>query len=339
VIDIAPTILELAGLAQPHTVNGVTQVPMHGESMAYTFNDADADERHHTQYFEIMGNRGIYHKGWTAQTRHRTPWDVVGQAPDFSDDVWELYDTTTDWTQANNLAKEQPEKLAELQQLFLIEATRYNVLPLDDRAAQRMNPEFAGRPTLVTGNTLRMYPGMVRLNENVAINIKNRSYSATAEIIVGDDGAVDGAILAQGGRTGGWGLFAQDGKLGYHYSYCGLERTTVLSDAPIGAGTHQVRAEFAYDGGGIGRGGSVTLFIDGKAAGSGKVARTHPMYFSFDEGLDVGTDTGMPVYDDYRTPRGKFSATISWAQIDLGDDDHNHLIDPEEWLAAAMRHQ
>jgi hypothetical protein len=212
-------------------------------------------------------------------------------------------------------------------------------LPLDDRAAQRMNPEFAGRPTLVSGDSLRLYPGMTRLNENVAINVKNRSYSATAEIVIGDDGAADGAILAQGGRTGGWSFFAEDGKLGYHYSYCGLLRKTILSERPIGAGTHQVRAEFAYDGGGIGRGGTVTLFIDGAAAGTGQVERTHPMYFSFDEGLDVGTDTGMPAYEGYRTPNGTFSATINWAQIDLGLDDHNHMIDPDEWLAAAMRHQ
>lgn len=165
-----------------------------------------------------------------------------------------------------------------------------------------MNPEFAGRPTLVSGNTLRLYPGMIRLNENVAINVKNRSYSATAEIVVGDDGGGDGAILAQGGRTGGWAFFAQDGNLGYHYSYCGLERTTALSEQPIGSGTYQVRAEFAYDGGGIGRGGTVTLFIDGTGVGDAQVNLTHPMYFSFDEALDVGTDTGMPVYEEYRTP-------------------------------------
>jgi arylsulfatase A-like enzyme len=338
VIDIAPTVLALAGLAQPHTVNGVTQVPMHGVSMAYSFNDAAADERHHTQYFEIMGNRGIYHKGWTAQTKHRTPWDLVGAAPDFNADIWELYDTTTDWTQSNDLSKDDPAKLAELQQLFLIEATRYNVLPLDDRAAQRMNPEFAGRPTLVAGDRLRLYPGMVRLNENVAINVKNRSFSATAQIGVAEDGA-EGVILAQGGRTGGWAFFVTEGKLAYHYNFCGLERTTVLADAPIAAGEHQVRVEFAYAGGGIGRGGAVTLFVDGAPVGTGSVARTHPLYFSFDEGLDLGMDTGMPVYEGYRAHRGVFSGTIAWAEIELGLDDHNHLIDPEEQLAAAMRHQ
>jgi hypothetical protein len=338
VIDVAPTILEVAGIAQPHTVNGVTQVPMHGVSMAYSFNEAAAEERHTTQYFEIMGNRGMYHSGWTAQTKHRTPWDVVSKAPDFDKDVWELYDTTKDWTQANNLADKNPEKLAEMQQLFLIEAVRHNVLPIDDRAAERMNPVLAGRPTLVQGDSLKLYPGMTRLGENVAISVKNRSFTVTAEIEVPQKG-LNGVIVAQGGRTGGWVVFTEEGRFGFHYNFCGLERTTVLSDALLAAGKHKVRAEFVYDGGGAGKGGGVALYIDESAAGKGKVPRTHPLYYSFDEGLDAGVDTGMPVYEGYKTPNGRFTGVILWAEIKFGNDDHSHLIDPEEHLAAAMRHQ
>ncbi len=147
------------------------------------------------------------------------------------------------------------------------------------------------------------------------------------------------AIVAQGGRTGGWSFFTDAGRIGFHYNFCGLLRSTALSTAQIGAGTHQVRAEFAYDGGGIGRGGTVTVFIDGTAAGDARVERTHPMYFSFDEGLDVGIDTGMPAYEGYTVPKGAFTGRIEWAEIELGLDDHSHMIDPEEWLAAAMRHQ
>jgi arylsulfatase len=339
VIDIAPTILELAGIAEPHTVNGVTQIPMHGVSMAYSFNEAKAAERHLTQYFEIMGNRGIYHEGWTAQTKHRTPWDVVAKGVDFAQDVWELYDTTSDWTQANNLAAKQPDKLADLQQRFLIEAVRHNVLPIDDRAAERMNPVMAGRPTLTEGNTLWLYPGMTRLGENVTINVKNRSYTVTARIDLPEGEMADGVILAQGGRTGGWSFFVEQGKLGYHYNHCGLLRKTILSEGPVGNGAHEVKADFAYAGGGPGKGGTVTLFVDGAEVASGEIARTHPLYYSFDEGMDVGMDSGMPAYEGYRTPQGKFTGTIEWVEVKLGDDDHTHMVDPEEHLAAAMRHQ
>ena len=190
-IDIAPTILEVAGLPQPLSVNGVQQHPIEGVSMAYAFNDAKADEQHETQYFEMAGNRGIYHKGWTAVTRHSTPWLLVGEkVPAFDDDVWELYDTNKDWTQANNLAAQMPEKLHELQRLWLIEAARYNVLPLDDRKVERMNSDIAGRPVLIKGKSQILFGSMGRLSENSVINIKNKSHSVTAEIVVPATGAL-----------------------------------------------------------------------------------------------------------------------------------------------------
>ena len=198
VIDVAPTILEAAGLPEPVSVNGVQQRPIEGVSMLYAFNDAKAAERHETQYFEMFGNRGIYHKGWTAVTKHGTPWVLVGRKTvPLDDDVWELYDTTKDWSQANDLSKQMPEKLHELQRLWLIEATRYNVLPIDDRVVEKMNPDTAGRPVLIKGNTQLLFGGMGRLSENCVLNIKNKSHSVTAEIEVPASGA-EGVIIAQG---------------------------------------------------------------------------------------------------------------------------------------------
>jgi arylsulfatase len=210
VIDVAPTILEAAGLPEPASVNGIQQDPIEGVSMLYSFNDAKAAEQHETQYFEMFGNRGIYHKGWTAVTKHRTPWaSFETKVPAFDDDVWELYDTTTDWSQAKDLSKQLPEKLHELQRLWLIEATRYKVLPLDDRMVERMNPDTAGRPVLIKGKTQILFGGMGRLLENCVLNLKNKSHSVTAEIVVPEKGA-EGVIVSQGANIGGWSLYAKD---------------------------------------------------------------------------------------------------------------------------------
>ena len=205
VIDVAPTVLEVAKLPAPVMVNGVQQKPLEGVSMAYSFNDADAAERHETQYFEMFGNRGIYHKGWTAVTKHRTPWEtgVDAVVPAFDDDVWELYDTNTDWSQAHDLAKEHPGKLAELQRLWLIEAVKYNVVPLDDRFVERGLPETAGRPTLIKGKRQLLFGGMGRLTENSVVMMKNTSFSITADITVKGGDPPEGVLLAQGGVTGG----------------------------------------------------------------------------------------------------------------------------------------
>lgn len=338
VIDVAPTILEAAGLPQPTFVNGVQQRPIEGVSMAYSFNDPEASERRQTQYFEMMGNRGIYHKGWTAVTRHRTPW-LTGQVQlaAFDDDVWELYDTSTDWTQAKDLAREHPQKLHELQRLWLIEATRYNVLPLDDRFAERANPEIAGRPQLIKGTRQVLFGGMGRLSESSIVNFKNKSHAITAEVIVPEAGA-EGVIIAQGGLTGGWSLYAKEGKPTYCYNFYGVHRYTVAGTATIPAGTHQVRMEFAYDGGGLAKGGTVTLYVDGQKAGEGRVEQTEPMVFSADETCDVGFEAGSPVTDDYPTAGGWFSGEVNWVEIAVDKDaeDLDHLIRPEERLRLAM---
>ncbi len=339
VIDIAPTILEAAGLPEPTMVNGVQQSPMEGTSMGYTFNEPETPERHDLQYFEMFGNRGIYHRGWSAVTKHKTPWIMVGgDMPVFDDDVWELYDGSTDFSQAHDLAAEQPERLAHLQRLWLIEATKYNVLPMDDRTAERIEPSMAGRPTLIHGSSQLFFPGMGRLSENSVVSIKNKSFSVTAEIEVPDGGA-EGVIIAQGGRFGGWAVYLRDGKARFVYNVLGIQEFSTEADTAIPAGTHQVRMEFAYDGGGLAKGGDVTLWCDGEAIGAGRVQATQPMVFSADETTDIGYESGTTVTPDYTSRTSRFNGKIHWVQIDLGDDDHDHYIDPEERLRIAMARQ
>jgi arylsulfatase A-like enzyme len=339
IIDVAPTVLEVAGLPAPVLVNGVQQMPLHGVSMAYSFDDADAEEQHETQYFEMFGNRGIYHKGWTAVTKHKTPWILVGGPQiTFDDDVWELYDTSRDWSQARDLAKEQPDKLHELQRLWLIEAARYGVLPLDDRAGERISPETAGRPTLIQGNSQLLFGGMGRLSENSVVNIKNKSHAVTAEVEVPDAGA-QGVIIAQGGSIGGWSLYTKDGKLRYCYNLLGIQRFYVEAEPPIPSGTHQVRMEFDYAGGGLGKSGTVRLYVDGDQVGEGQVAATAAMIFSADDTCDVGLEGGSLVAEDYPTPN-TFTGRVNWVQIDVGDTkDEDHMLAPEERLKVVMARQ
>jgi len=341
VIDVAPTILEAAGLPAPSFVNGVMQEPLHGVSMMYSFDDAKAPERHETQYFEMVCNRGIYHKGWTAVTRHgNMPWVVVGAQPPLSDDVWELYDTTKDWSQAHDLAARMPEKVAELKRLFDLEASKYNVFPLDDRKAERTNPDLAGRPVVVHGKSQIFFQGMRRLSENSVINIKNKSHSVTAELEIPKSGT-NGVIVAHGGNMGGWSLYAMDGKLRYHYNFLGLKHFDVTAASPLPAGHHQVRMEFNYDGGGLGKGGSVTLYVDGNMSGEGRVERTHAFFFSMDETLDVGDDVGEPVSPDYGPKGNAFTGKIHWVQIDIdaAAKDIDHRIGAEERFMIAMARQ
>ncbi len=297
VIDVAPTILEAAGLPEPKIVNGTPQTPIEGVSMLYTFNNKAATDRHITQYFEMFGNRAIYHDGWLARTLHRAPWQTGQQKP-LDSDTWDLYNVREDFSLTNNLAASQPEKLREMQGLFMWEAEKYHALPIDDRTVERVNPALAGRPDLLGGRTsLTLYSGMQGMLENTFINVKNQSKTITAELEIPKGGA-NGVILAQGGRFGGWSLYMKDGKPVYTYNYLGLSRYTVSAPSAIPAGPATVELDFAYDGGGIGKGGMATLSVNGKTVAEGRIEKTQPLIFSADETADVGLDNQTPVAED-----------------------------------------
>jgi arylsulfatase A-like enzyme len=335
VIDVTPTILEAVKLPQPKSVDGIKQKPIEGFSMVYTFADAKAPTRHRTQYFEMFGNRGIYHDGWTAVTQHSIPWDVAGTPPKFSEDKWELYNTNDDFSQAQDLASKYPDKLKELQQLFLAEAEKYNVLPLDDRRVERFVPTLAGRPSLMWGRTsVTLYPGMVGMMENATLDVKNRSHTITANIEVPQGGG-DGVIIAQGGRFGGWTLYIKGGKLKYCYNYLNQERYTVESTNSLPPGKAVVKLDFKYDGGGVGKGGTATLYVNDQNVGESRIEKTQPYVFS-GEGEDVGEDLETPVTEDYKEGDNKFTGTIDKvtiaetpppAQVEKEEDRGNAVAD------------
>ncbi|HWD05253.1 MAG TPA: arylsulfatase [Amycolatopsis sp.] len=318
VIDVLPTILDCAGIPAPHSVDGVQQQPLEGVSLRETITDPAAPERHRTQYFEMCGNRGIYHDGWLAATRHGVPWEMVPSGRRrFADDSWELYDLTRDWSQAHDLAAARQEKLRELQDLFLVEAARHQVFPLDDRVTERENPVLAGRLDLLGDRASVTYRGgMRRFTEETTPNVKNRSHSITADLDVPATAA--GVVIAQGGRFGGWALYFTDGRPAYVYNFFGLELFTVTGPDPLSPGRHEVRLEFTYDGGGLGLGGDAVLTADGEKLAVGRVARTIPYYFSFDETLDVGVDLGTPVSDAYAAGDNAFTGVVHTVRIDLG---------------------
>ncbi len=317
VVDVAPTVLEAIGLPEPKIVNGTPQIPMEGVSMLYTFDDAGAKDRHITQYFEIFGNRAIYHDGWLAGTVHRAAWERTPRRP-LQDDIWELYDVRADFSLANDLAAKHPDKLAEMQQRFLDEAVKYHVLPLDDRLLERMNPQTAGRPDLMGGRTsLTLAEGMTGMMENVFLNVKNRSKTITAEIEVPPGGA-QGAILVQGGRFGGWALYVDRGIPAYSYNFLSLQRTTIAAKQPLPPGAATLRFEFAYDGGGIAKGGVGRLFVNGEQVAEGRIERTQPFAFSADETADVGIDLGTPVVEAVGAERrSRFNGRIPKVTIEV----------------------
>jgi arylsulfatase len=317
VIDVAPTVLEAANLPEPKSVNGTVQKPLEGVSFVYTFDDAKADTRHKTQYFEMFGNRAMYADGWFARTIHKAPWEQKPRAA-LTEDKWELYDTRTDFSLVNDLSAQNPAKLEELQELFLKEAVKYNVLPIDDRSVERVNPKIAGRPDLMGDRTsLTLGEGMKGMSENVFINIKNRSVTITADVDIPQGGA-NGVILAQGGRVGGFSLYFKGGKPMYVYNWLGMQRYLVASAQAVPPGKATIRFEFAYDGGGFGKGGLGTIYVNDKKVAEGRIERTQPMIFSADETADVGVDDAMPVTEDYKKGDNEFTGKIHSVKIEIG---------------------
>jgi len=320
VIDVAPTILEAIGLPEPKSVNGTPQTPMEGTSLLYTFNDADAKERHTTQYFEMFGNRAVYHDGWFARTIHRAPWETV-DLPPLETDIWDLYNVHEDFSLANNLADQYPEKVVEMEALFMGEGEKYHALPIDDRVIARMNPAIAGRPDIMGGRTsLTLYPGMDGMLENSFMNVKNRSKTITAKVEIPKGGA-NGVILTQGGKFGGWSLYMKDGKPIYTYNYLGLERFTIASTSAVPAGDATIILDFVYDGDGVGKGGKATLSVDGKAVAEGRIEKTQPLIFSADETADVGLDNQTPVAEDIGIGREetRFTGKIRKITLEVGE--------------------
>jgi arylsulfatase A-like enzyme len=316
VVDLAPTVLDAAGIPEPTKVNGVVQTPMAGVSMKYTFDDAKAKGRHQTQYFEIFGNRAIYHDGWVAATVHKAPWEPAPRHA-LLEDVWELYNVDKDFSETEDLAAKEPAKLKQLQAVFMQEAKKYRVLPVDDRVIERFDPAIAGRPDLMAGRkSLTVYEGMTGMLENAFINIKNASFTITAKLDVPAAGA-NGVVLAQGGRFGGWSLYVKDGKPAFTYNFVGHKEYTVSGSDKLPAGKSTLVLDFAYEGGGRGKGGVGTLSINGKKVGSGKIERTNANIFSADDAADVGVDEGTPVSSGYKERENKFTGRIEQVRVDV----------------------
>jgi hypothetical protein len=297
-------------------VNGTLQTPIEGVSMVYTFADAKPKTGIRLNTSRSLATGGVYHDGWLAHTVHRAGWEQKPRRP-FLEDKWELYNVDVDFSSANDLAAANPEKLKELQELFLKEAIKYRVLPLDDRMLERLNAALVGRPDLMAGRiSLTVYEGMVGMTENVFINTKNRSHTITAEVQIPEGGA-SGVVLSQAGRFGGWSLYLKDGKPMYAYNFLGLKTYKVAGAEALSAGKATIRYEFTYDGGGLGKGGTGTILVNGKKVAEGKIGQTQAMIFSADEGADVGLDGETNVTDDYKEGDNKFTGKIQKVTIEL----------------------
>lgn len=340
VIDITPTIYEAAKITPPTILDGVEQKPVEGVSLVYTFDNAGAPTRHGTQYFEMFGNRAIYKDGWMASTTPlRPPWVTIGYEPSPDDFQWELYNVSEDFSQANNLAEKNPEKLKELQDAFDVEAKKYNVYPLDSSFASRADPAI--RPSLTRGRSeFIYYPGMIRIPEGSAPDFKNKSWTVAAEVTMPQSGA-NGVLATMGGRYGGWALLVEENKPQFAYAYSNQaeHKYRVASDQPLAPGDHIIRVKFDYEGGGIGKAATATLLVDEKRVAQGRIERTIPVRFSLDETFDVGEDTGTPVLEEYadRMPF-RFTGTLKrfvvvLEPLKLSADEQRRLHDE---LAQAM---
>jgi arylsulfatase len=312
VIDVAPTIYEASNIPAPKMVNGIEQRPLEGVSMLYSFDNAKAPDTRTTQYFEIAGNRAIYHDGWFAGTIHKAPWEANPRHP-LTEDVWELYNINEDYSQANNLAAKDPAKLEELKKKFLEEAVKYNVLPIDDRTIERFDPSIAGRPDIMNGKTkLELYDGAKGMPENAFINVKNKSFSITAEVDVPANAT--GVILCQGGDFGGWTFYMMSGKPFFTYNFVGMQNFTVTSTPKVSPGKHVLKFDLAYDGG-RGGGGMGTISLDGNKIGEGRIEKTNYNTFGIDESADVGEDMNTPVFKGYHK-KDKFTGKIGKVTVE-----------------------
>ncbi len=320
IIDVLPTLLDAAGLPEPESVNGIQQAPVEGVSMAYSFDDAKAPSMRETQYFEMFANRAIYHKGWVAATTPvNAPWESLGTEVDPIDGFdWELYNIEEDFSQAHNLAEENPEKLRELQRLFYIEATKHNVLPIDNSKVARL--DVTNRPSNIRGKkSFDYYEGMIRIPEGSAPDLKNKSFAIAAQVEIPEEGA-EGVLMTQGGLFAGLGLYVLDNRPVFDYNLVGVKHYKIMGEEPLTPGEHVIGVDFKYDGGGVAKGGTATLTVDGKSVGSVKLDQTIGYRISLDETLDIGEDTGTPVSADYKVPF-KFTGEIKKVNITISEDE------------------
>ena len=315
-IDVGPTILEAVGIPEPKVVNGVEQIPMAGTSISYSFDDAAAKHRHITQYNECTGNRSIYHDGWMACVMHRAPWEGQPRVDDYANDKWELYHVAEDFGEATDLAETHPDKLKELKDLFHQEALKYGVYPMDDRSFERLNATTAGRPDIMAGRTeMVLYPGMTGMAENVFIDTLSRSFVISADLVIPSGGA-EGVILSQGGLFGGWSLYVKGGKPKFAYNWLARELYTIDGGEPLPEGNVTLVHDFTYDGGGLHKGGTGTLYINGKKVGEGRINKTQGACYSLaGDTADVGMDAYGPVTNDYDPWENAFTGTIKTVRV------------------------